>query len=203
MAEKLLEHLGIREAIWVGHSMGGQVSLRHALHRPVCSALVLLAPAGFERFTDAQGRWLSGAINEAFVKNQGAAQVRTGMQMAFFKMPREAEGLIAKRIAMKGDELDGYAHAFIQCVRAMIREPVYAQLPTITCPVRVLFGAHDMLIPNRILHPHLGPADVADAGARLLPNAELTMVPDAGHMLHYEQPAAVAKLVNEFLATQR
>jgi pimeloyl-ACP methyl ester carboxylesterase len=33
-----------------------------------------------------------------------------------------------------------------------------------------------------------------------VPNAELATVPDAGHMLHHDQPAAVAALIEAFLA---
>jgi pimeloyl-ACP methyl ester carboxylesterase len=33
-----------------------------------------------------------------------------------------------------------------------------------------------------------------------VPNARLETVPDAGHMLHHDQPAAVASLIEPFLA---
>lgn len=200
LGEQLLQHLGVPCAVWVGHSMGGQVSLFHAFRRPNCGGLVLLAPAGFERFTETQARWMASAVTEEFVSNQGPAQIRTNMQLAFYRMPPEAEGLIHARVNLRGDDLAGYSHAFVECVKAMIRQPVYSQLPLIACPVKVIYGEQDVLIPNRILHPHLTPRDVGEAGARLIPNAELTMLPDAGHMLHFERPEIVAQLIASFLA---
>jgi haloalkane dehalogenase len=49
-------------------------------------------------------------------------------------------------------------------------------------PTRIVFGAAD---------PYLNPA-VARALARLIPDAELTLVPDAGHYVQIDAPAEVA-----------
>jgi pimeloyl-ACP methyl ester carboxylesterase len=40
----------------------------------------------------------------------------------------------------------------------------------------------------------------ADAFVSLLPNARLVEIPDAGHLLALEQPAALAAAIREFLA---
>jgi len=41
---------------------------------------------------------------------------------------------------------------------------------------------------------------IATRMAELMPHARHAIVPDAGHAVHLEQPAAVAELVSAFLA---
>jgi pimeloyl-ACP methyl ester carboxylesterase len=57
----------------------------------------------------------------------------------------------------------------------------------------VVWGEQDKLIPSRY----------AARWEQLLPNATITIVPDAGHMLPYEQPRALAELLIHGLAVAR
>ena len=58
--QRLLDELGIRTVVPVGHSMGGQIALTMALQSPDrVSRLVLLAPAGVESFDQGEGDWLA------------------------------------------------------------------------------------------------------------------------------------------------
>lgn len=61
-------------------------------------------------------------------------------------------------------------------------------------PVRLIYGASDRILP-----------DVGKTMARvqaLLPQAELTEIPDCGHFLQEDRPAEVAELLAEFLGRQ-
>ena len=63
------------------------------------------------------------------------------------------------------------------------------RLYRLTAPTLVLWGAKDRLIP---------PAYAARWG-ELLPHATIEIFPEAGHMLPYERPEAVATAFNRFL----
>ena len=53
---ELQDSLGIARAAWIGHSMGGQIAIEGALRYPEkIRELVLIAPAGFEEFTEQEG----------------------------------------------------------------------------------------------------------------------------------------------------
>lgn len=72
---------------------------------------------------------------------------------------------------------------------AMRREDGTAALRGLTCPVLVLCGRHDVLTPPS-LHRDM---------AALMPQAELVMVEDSGHMSPMEQPAAVTRAMRQWL----
>ncbi|MEU0316151.1 alpha/beta fold hydrolase [Nocardioides sp. NPDC006273] len=46
------------------------------------------------------------------------------------------------------------------------------------------------------------PVDRAHRLADLIPGAELTVIPDAGHLVHLDQPAALAATLTEWLLRQ-
>jgi pimeloyl-ACP methyl ester carboxylesterase len=73
---------------------------------------------------------------------------------------------------------------------AMRREDGEAVLRGLTCPVLVLCGRLDVLTPPA-LH---------QAMAALMPQAELVMVEDSGHMSPMEQPAAVTRAMRRWLS---
>lgn len=67
-------------------------------------------------------------------------------------------------------------------------------LPQLTCPVRVVYGARDRILP-----------DVAKTMRRVtddLPQTELTELPDCGHFLQEDRPDEVGRLLAEFFAAR-
>src|SRR6185503_3525732 len=68
VVEGVIETLHLAHVVLVGHSMGGQIALTHALRYPgKAERLVLVDPAGFERFGRGEGRWLAEAVDKEFV----------------------------------------------------------------------------------------------------------------------------------------
>jgi len=65
-------------------------------------------------------------------------------------------------------------------------------LPTLTMPVRAIYGEGDWILP-----------DVAQTMRRVaqdLPQAEVTALPDCGHFLQEDRPEQIGELLAEFLA---
>ncbi len=198
---ELLTVLGIDEAAFVGHSMGGQIAMVAALEHPERVAkLVLVSPAGFETFTDGEGDWMRRAVSAEFVKDTTIRGVAVNLASNFHDKPAEADFMITDRIQVRGaSDFDDYCYAVSLNVAAMLDGPVYDRLGEITQPALVLFGENDNLIPNRYLHGGRT-RDVAEDGASRLPDAELVMLPSCGHFVQFEKPAETNAAVLAFLA---
>ncbi|GAU69331.1 putative hydrolase [Streptomyces sp. NBRC 110611] len=75
--------------------------------------------------------------------------------------------------------------AFVETLRDRMED----KLPSVTVPTLVVRGARDRMVPQ----------DWAEEVTRLLPAGRLAVVPDAGHMVPYRRPHALAGLVDDFL----
>src|SRR5262249_6567540 len=64
------------------------------------------------------------------------------------------------------------------------------ELKSIQAPVLIAAGDHDVLVP--LVEHHL-------EMSRLIPNAQLAVIPDAGHFVLYEDPDKVLPIVANFL----
>ena len=88
-------------------------------------------------------------------------------------------------------DIDAGVAVFAAQVRALLDRPeVESVLPTIRCPVLVAVGSEDIWSP---VSQH-----VAIAGA--IPQAKLTIVTGAGHMLPAEDPSALNAAIAAWLA---
>jgi pimeloyl-ACP methyl ester carboxylesterase len=72
----------------------------------------------------------------------------------------------------------------------MARTDARPTLATIACPTLVVGGADDLLTPP----------DCSREIAAAIPGAQLQLLPECGHMLTWEQPAAVTGLLVDWLA---
>lgn len=197
----LQDFLGIKKAAWIGHSMGSQIALRAAVDYPdKISRLVLLAPAGFETFTDQEGAMMSNFVTPQSIKHTPDSLIRQTFKATFFDFPEEAQFMIEDRVAIRSAEnFEGYARAYAGSVQAMLEGPVFEELSDISQQVLIIFGKQDMLIPNRQLHANLSTKKVAESGHKQLPNSQLKMIDKAGHFVHFEQSKIVNKDILNFL----
>ncbi len=194
--DDLLASLDVEHATVVGHSMGAQIAMTMVLEGSArVSRLVLLSPAGIERFKDGEGRWLKGAVTPEFVMATPETAIRTNLAANFYCWRGELEWMVEERARMaKAPEFERFAYAVSRCVAAMIEEPVWMKLEKITVPTVIIGGENDNLIPNPYLHGGRT-ADVMKHGQERIPNAVMHMVHDAGHMLQIEKPAEVNRLI--------
>lgn len=193
---------GLKSPVLVGHSMGGQIALHATLSEPdTYQKLVLIAPAGFETFTEAERNWFATFYTPAVVKATSDEQIVRNFELNFYDMPPSANFMIEDRMSMKADSAayDHYCRMIPQCVLGMLDEAVFARLPEIATPALVIYGQNDALIPNKILHPALSTEQVARAGSTQLPNSQLELVAEAGHFVNFEQFAKVNQLIAAFL----
>jgi pimeloyl-ACP methyl ester carboxylesterase len=186
---ELLDSLDVERAVWMGHSMGGQIAMVAALDHPArVSKLVLISPAGFEAFTDGEGDWMRRAVSPDFVQDTTIRNIAVNLKSNFHDAPPEADFMITDRIRVRGArDFDRYCYAVAENVEAMLDEPVLDRLGDITQPTLVLFGKNDNLIPNRYLHGGRT-SDVAVSGTERIPGARLVLVEKCGHFVQFEKP---------------
>jgi len=174
-------------AVYVGYSMGGRVALHAALAAPDrVRALVLIgATAGID---DPDERAVRRTADE-----QLAARIeQIGVEAFLGEWLRNPlfAGLSAEAADLD-DRLRNTGAGLAASLRSTgtgTQQPLWDRLDEIAVPVLVLAGEHD--------------AKFRALGERLvagIPSATFVVVPDAGHTVHLEQPAATADIMADWL----
>ncbi|MDX2285594.1 MAG: alpha/beta hydrolase [Bacteroidia bacterium] len=199
---ELIYRLDLHRPVLAGHSMGGQIAMTAALRYPsTVSRLVLAAPAGFERFTRLQQAALRRSLQPAQIMALSDERILQNLKLSFYRYPEAARFMAEDRIALRSSpRLAEYALTVHESVLAMLREPVWHQLPQLAQPVLALFGEQDLLIPNRLFHPLGSSRRVAQAGAARIPDCRLVMIPECGHFVPFECPEVFNAHAADFAA---
>lgn len=189
----LLDHLGIERVAVVGHDLGGPVAVHWALgHHERVAGLALLNTLLYPEFSPAvvefvQALSAPGSRDRATGPDGLAEVMRLGVG-AGTELAPEVLAMVQQPFAAPADRL-ALAQAGIGLGLRGFTE-IAAGLPSLTMPVRAIYGAQDRVLP-----------DVADTMARLqrdLPHAEVTALPGCGHFLQEEQPEWVGELLARF-----
>ncbi len=196
----LLDELELERPLVVGNSIGGQVSLWLALAEPDrYPALVLLDSSGLGWAVNPslamESLPFAGefAIASARSPFGGTMRATTRVSQLFWRADRAPAVWLADEA--RHVQVFGFLEASIAAKRAVLgpwgqREVLLDQLHRLPMPVLVVWGANDRVLP--VAHAH--------AAARRLPNAELAVIPDCGHVGHVECPDKFVEAVAPFLA---
>ena len=182
----LLDQLGLREAVFVGCSIGGYVMFelwRRAHERMkglafICSKPQPDAEPNFVKRADTIARARAGETDALF---DGMVLASTGAT-ARTRRPAIVPELRA-RMTLTADAI-----VAVQAGLAARPDSV-PTVATITAPVFALAGGED---------PFVSPAEM-EAFRAALGGCELHVLPDAGHFAAYEQPDTVASLLTPWL----
>jgi pimeloyl-ACP methyl ester carboxylesterase len=180
----VVDGLGLGRPALIGHSMGGMIA----------AEMACLNPGGLDRLVlvDALGLWLDEhPVPDLFSflpfefgdvlfhdPERGAGLLTGGMDFSDDVALREFFVGNARRLGTAGKML------FPVPNRRVSKRLYRAAQDTL-----VVWGESDRLVP---------PAH-ADRWAELLPCATVVRIPEAGHMVPYEQPEALAREVGAFL----
>lgn len=182
----LLEHLGVRRAVFVGCSVGGELILDVALERPeMVSALVVVSatPSGFEL----QGEPPRELIELFAAVEQGHGELAVELALRLFidgpfRQPGEVDpgvrrhaGAMYRRALAKGS----WGVTQVALPDPLV-PPAAQRLQHINVPILVVRGALD--------NPELLRA--ADFMAAAMPRAEQLTLQASAHLPNMEEPAA-------------
>ena len=184
----------IRDAVWIGHSLGGVVSLRAAALRPdAVRGLVLAAAAGIGSATRAARVTLTvlGVARPGRLiapHRQAWARSRLGRRAAFGWWGVADPDALAPELAEAF--LVGPAHHtdMQQAGRALLVSDPRTGLDRVTCPCLCLWGASDNWVRVE---------DGIEYARRL--RAPLRTIAGCGHLLIGERPDACLVAIREFV----
>ena len=184
----LMSALEIEEAVLVGLSMGGYVSLAFYRNYPGdVLGLVLADTRATADSHEARKRRLDSA--EKAEREGASAVAEDTIPVLLGKSTIEKKPEVVSRVRgmIEANSPAGIAAA----QRGMAERPdsTYV-LPAIDRPTLIIVGAEDSLTP------------VAEAEALRngIPHSRLSVIPNAGHLTNLEQPAEFNSAVREFLA---
>ncbi len=197
-----IEQLNLTNVCLVGHSMGGQIATTVALRYPqLVQKLVLCAPAGFEHFSEDDINLFKSALTLSDFLHCEEAHIKHSVHKGFDTLTETAHQIVGELIDLiRQNNRDAYSTMIEQCINGMLQEPTDHLLHQLACPVLVLFGTNDKLIPNRFLH-RIPTAQLAATAAAQIPNAQLQLLEPCGHFVHIEQAAKVNEAILQFLTT--
>jgi pimeloyl-ACP methyl ester carboxylesterase len=195
--ERLMDHWGLASATLVGLSMGGAIATGLALERPErVDRLVMVDSGGIQDRVAAHE--LSYLLVKAPLSRLAALAltpglVRRALRDRTFKGPVAdldalATGAYAELRAKRERHPYSDWQRFEIGPRTM-RTDLRPRLGGITCPVLVVHGSRDDVVPLRF----------AREAAERVPDARLVVVEGAGHWTPAERPEEVGAAVRAFL----
>ena len=188
----LLDFLQVDQAIVLGISFGGKVSLDFALAYPQrVAALVLGAPS--VSGTQPSERIIQFWEEEETAVEQGDLDTAVALNLrlwvdGLYRQPDEVDAAVRQKVAQMQRGI--FEMAIPDDVVEVRLEPVaYGRLAEITAPTLVLVG--DLDLPEKV--------EQAAWLAEQIPNAQNAVIPGVAHMLNMEKPVLFNQLVLDFL----
>jgi len=213
----LLDHYaGDTPVDLVGHSMGGNISMQYAGVRPQrLRRLVNLegfgmpaleateAPGRYRKWIDEQKRLHRGEM--ALASYSGMDGVARRLMKTNPRLTQDKAAWLATHWSARRTQADGSdrleilgdpAHKIVNAHIYRVDEAL-ALYASITAPVLAVEASDDSF--GRWWNGRYTLADYHDR-LKKVADVRIARVEDAGHMLHHDQPARVAALIEDFLA---
>lgn len=184
----LLDHLSIRRCHLIGLSLGAMVGQLAAIRTPLRFASLALAGAACRFSPQMQPVWASriAALRSPLGMDAIIDETISGWFTAAFFATRGSDIARSVQVLRRTP-----VHGYIGSIAAMSRADLTARLAAVTCPVLVVAGDDDRVVPfahseQILLH---------------IPQAKLRRIHGAAHLSNIEQPADFNAALREFLAS--
>jgi len=185
----LLDHLGIRQAVICGLSMGGYIALRAVERHPERIRALILCDTRSE--ADSNEAKVKRAGQAKSVKQTGAKAFADGFVKAVFA-PATFQNNPKTVDAIKAVIAGTSPLAIAGTLLALSSRPdTTASLSAINVPTLIMVGELDTLTP---------PA-ASEAMHKLIKGSTLQVIPQAAHMSNLENPALFNRHLTDFLKT--
>ena len=198
---ELLDALGIESAAVVGNSMGGFVGADLAIRYPArVQRLAVVSAAIFwqnrrraqpllrlARLTDAMvARALTRTTDDIATRRRLRSWA---LASAGFRYPHLISPELGHEMVRSARRTDG----FLPGLEALADYDLEEELPKISCPTLIVWGAHDTLVPVKD----------AERLEELIPGARREVFERTGHVAMLERPERFNRLLRAFLEEER
>jgi pimeloyl-ACP methyl ester carboxylesterase len=199
LLEAKLDQLGIRKAHLVGNSLGGWLAIELARRGRALSVVALAPGGGWEAGSPQLNRLLRRFELTKFLLSFGGP---AALKLARWTLPRRyfLRDAVAKPERLTALEARLLIESTWRCavygdvVKAIPTQPLSEPFETLPCPVRLVWGAEDRLLPLR---------GYSERWRRVLPGADWVVLPEVGHVQMYDDPRAVACSILDFTRRAR
>ena len=193
MLQAAAEKLGVTRPVVLGHSYGGAVALAWALeHDPAALVVVSGATIPWSGGLGLQYELLGSSVGGAIIPPVAAAfatrsRIETVVEAIFSPQPIPegyidyvGTGLTLQRGAIRANARQ------VNTLHAAVTE-MAPRYPSVDVPVEIVHGAADTVVPPQV---HAEPLH------ELLPNSNLTLIDDLGHMPHHWAPQSLSAAID-------
>lgn len=201
----LFEALGISRAAVVGHSLGGNIALRHAAIRPDrVSKLVVIEGLGpspddnaklvAQPITTRFETWIKQRQNALKRQRRPYPSIEAAIERMAVMNPHTAPDL-ARHLAVHGTELVDGGYLFKTDPAMHVSPPIDVSWDertglwgAIACETLLVYGTNSWFTDP-----------ITDGRAAYFRNARVEIFEDAGHWLHHDRPSEFIALLRGFL----
>ncbi|WP_295314777.1 3-oxoadipate enol-lactonase [Roseobacter sp.] len=180
-AEKLLDHLGVKDCIFVGLSIGGMIAQGLAVKRLDLVRGVVLSNTGARIGTQALWDDRIAAVRAGGIESLADAVMERWFSKAFRATPE----LELWRNMLTRQEAAGYAG----CSAAISGTDFYTTTASLRLPALGIAGDEDGSTPPDLVRETIG----------LIPGSKFHLIRKAGHLPCVEQPEEYARVLTGFL----
>jgi 3-oxoadipate enol-lactonase len=180
-AERLLDLLAVRDAVFVGLSIGGMIAQGLAVKRLDQIRALVLSNTGAKIGTVEMWEQRIATLNAGGID----ALADPVMERWFSRAFRDTPDLEAWRNMLIRQPLDGYAG----CSAAISGTDFYTPTSGLRLPTLGIAGSEDGSTPP----------DLVRETAQLVPGSRFKLIRGAGHLPCVEKPAEYAAILTEFL----
>jgi 3-oxoadipate enol-lactonase len=177
------------KAVLVGHSLGGMIAQETAARFPQrIAGLVLFATSA--AFGGKDDKFKNEFLAQRLAPldaGQSMPEIAGELTKGLFG-PNPPDAVRRRAIASMGAIPPASYRAALECIVGFNRAD---DLAGIACPTLVLAAEHDRLAPPKTM----------ERMAARIPAAKYRCIAGAGHLANFEQPAAFAAALDDFLAT--
>lgn len=197
-----LDHLGLERAAVVGHDWGGAVGWSLAALHPKRVSRLVVANCPHPRamraalegsFAQLARSWYMFAAQIPGLPERVAEWTNYGFLTRSMRESSRPGTFGDRDVARyrRAWSRPGAMSAMVNWYRAAARHPLRLPEGRIRVPTRLLWGQRDAFLGR----------ELAPASAAMCDDVRLERLPSAGHWLLHEEPAAVNRLLVEFLGT--
>ena len=180
-AERLMDHLGIRGAVFVGLSIGGMIAQELAAKRPDLVRAMVISNTAAKIGTAEM--WQERIDS---VRSRGIEVLADGVMERWFSPAfRKTDDVTAWRNMLVRQPAEGYAG----CSSAIANADLTVTTRQLTLPTLAIAGSTDGSTPP----------DLVRETAKLIPDSSFRLIQGAGHLPCVEKPAEYARILTEFL----